>query len=62
MICEHGYTANWDCPHCPCPCGCPPHTCADCTPELGKGPPPNPDDQDPVPAPEDSPKRPPPAL
>lgn len=20
-LCEHGYTANWDCPHCECPCG-----------------------------------------
>lgn len=20
-LCEHGYTANWDCPICPCACG-----------------------------------------
>lgn len=29
MICEHGYTANFDCPVCPCPCGSG-KPCGDC--------------------------------
>lgn len=29
MTCPHGYTANYDCPFCPCACGR--KACAECT-------------------------------